>query len=274
MAFDDQLFKTSSKATGTTLTYQKIAGSVAGHPDLTITMYDTAGLSESTTGSVSSKDAFKQLVKLLYELSEGVNLLICCVRKGKFSTESFESNYKIFVNTICESKIPCLLVITHSDVHDEDSEDDDLDVWWTKNKEHFETKLKFNFDEVIPVTTRKNNKYMPEQQEEYYKLSRKRLLDAIKTYSLEEPYRFDVLHVLSSYWQRFLEFIKKLVSSKKLQASSAPLPLPPVVSEEDLVLAFVNMFKEIHCSDEDATKEAKQLLEEIKQIQSRKKTVT
>lgn len=48
-----------------------------------IYLYDTAGLSEGTFGTVTNEDAVDSLIKLLIDLSDsgGINLLIMCISK-------------------------------------------------------------------------------------------------------------------------------------------------------------------------------------------------
>jgi len=95
------------------------------------TFYDTVGLSEGSRGSLSSKQALSNLIKLLKSLEDGVSLLIFVVEKGRIKT-TLEENYKLFVNTICMKKVPVILVITHCE------QELVVGQWWEENKKHFD----------------------------------------------------------------------------------------------------------------------------------------
>ena len=82
----------SDSAVGCTFKYEKYES--PGY-----VLYDTVGLSEGRSGTVSSADAIKQLVSLLKSLSDGVSLLIYVIKKDRIR-ETTEKNYRLFVKDI------------------------------------------------------------------------------------------------------------------------------------------------------------------------------
>src|SRR6266550_1328881 len=93
-------------------------------------LHDTAGLDEGQSGRVAKQDAIVQCYELLRKLHTGVNLLIFCMRAPRIK-ESCAQNWKLFWDIICQRRIPVILAITG--LENEESMDD----WYTRNKEHF-----------------------------------------------------------------------------------------------------------------------------------------
>lgn len=104
-------------------------------------LFDTVGLNEAAKGTVSAKDALKELVKLFKSLSSGVNLIIFVVRKGRI-TEAMAKNYAIFARGICQGKVPVMLAISGCELDEEDG------GWFQENKEYF-AKNQMKFDVVV-----------------------------------------------------------------------------------------------------------------------------
>ncbi|KAF9222608.1 hypothetical protein BS17DRAFT_783129 [Gyrodon lividus] len=91
-------------------------------------IWDTAGLGEGSEGRVPAKRAEKALKDLLSNLAqtEGVHLLVFCMRAGRMTTAS-KGVYQTFVVGVCQKKVPALLVVTHLD------KQADREIWWTDN---------------------------------------------------------------------------------------------------------------------------------------------
>ncbi|KAF7982823.1 hypothetical protein HWV62_25768 [Athelia sp. TMB] len=97
-----------------------------------IKLWDTAGLNETSRGSVSTADAIADLYRLIQELNPaGISLLIYCVR-GRIH-ETTVKNYNMCMN-FCRRKVPIVLVVTGLE-HEENRND-----WWKENKQHFTEK--------------------------------------------------------------------------------------------------------------------------------------
>ncbi|CAF3278205.1 unnamed protein product [Rotaria socialis] len=121
-------------------------------------MYDTPGLSESGDGSVSTAEAFIQLVRLAYSIP---------------TDES------------CEKRMPCLLVVTKCD------NDRPLDSRWNDNKDLVRNQSKFEFIDCACASTLKTNRRRPNHILDDYTESRCNLIQAIKKHSLSEPMPMD-----------------------------------------------------------------------------------
>ena len=85
-------------------------------------IHDTAGLNEGDAGRVPSKDAILRLCKLIYGMSEGVSLLVFCIRAPRI-VDSVKHNWTLFYDIICRKKVPVLLVVTGLE------EEGDMDAW-------------------------------------------------------------------------------------------------------------------------------------------------
>lgn len=93
-----------------------------------ITVWDTAGLNESSHGKVKPQEAIGQLYKLTRRLSS-IHLLVFCVQGRIIDTTV--KNYKMF-NTLCDGSVPIVIVITGLEL------DPDIGRWWGKNSNALE----------------------------------------------------------------------------------------------------------------------------------------
>ncbi|CAF1530533.1 unnamed protein product, partial [Didymodactylos carnosus] len=232
----------SNSAVGCTTASEKVERNLTDFPSLYLRIFDTAGLSESDEGAVTTKEAFIQLVKTLYAVQGGIHLLICCARNGRLSGQAFKSNYRVFVEGICESCVPCILVITHCD------ENDELDSFWNQNKDTILTQLKFDFKDGISVTTKKTGKNACIED---YNLSREKLITAIMDHALEKPWQ------MVSYLKTVAVFFKKVWNSLSRRLK--------FLSQVGLQSGLVEMFEVLGCSKDDAVKEANQLYKALQE---------
>jgi len=126
----DKLAKTSSDAGACTFTSTPYHVVPQNHRPFCI--WDTIGLNEPEISHDDYLRAVKQAYKLIKELerSGGVHLLLLCMR-GRI-TKSVQQNYKLFVEVLCERRVPLCVVVTHLE------NEPYMEGWWTANEEAFE----------------------------------------------------------------------------------------------------------------------------------------
>ena len=90
-------------------------------------MFDTVGLGEGRSGTISAPKAVEALYQLMRGLDDGVSLLVYVVRGPRFS-DTIRKNYELFRDIFCQKKVPAGLVITGLE-HEED-----MDGWWKRNE--------------------------------------------------------------------------------------------------------------------------------------------
>ncbi|KAF8552191.1 hypothetical protein OG21DRAFT_1511766 [Imleria badia] len=95
-------------------------------------IWDTIGLNEPEISHDDYLRAVKHAYRLIKELehSGGVHLLLLCIR-GRI-TKSVQQNYRLFVNVLCEEKVPLCVVVTNLE------NEPCMEEWWNLNAEAFE----------------------------------------------------------------------------------------------------------------------------------------
>ncbi|CAF1394896.1 unnamed protein product [Adineta ricciae] len=245
LIYDDIVVKSSDCVLGCTMDNAKVTGSIKGYPDLTINLYDTAGLSESTDGNVPTSTAFVQLIKLAYAIPNGINLLICCHSNPRISTEQFKANYRIFIENLCEHRIPCLFVRTNCD------HDNPPNKWWIENCDDIKNKLKYKFIDGVCVSTIKSSPTNPNVVLNQYLISRINVIRAITTHALRAPISIDswkrkVMIMVRSSYNKLIRYVAWLGFQE--------VSLRPELEE---------MFLKLQFTPEDAKQEAAKLLLEL-----------
>ena len=94
-------------------------------------IWDTIGLNEPDLSCEDYLRSIKHAYKLINNLerSGGIHLLLLCMR-GRI-TESVQQNYKLFINVLCEKKVPLGIVVTHLE------NEQCMEGWWKENEEVF-----------------------------------------------------------------------------------------------------------------------------------------
>jgi len=105
----------SDSAIGTTFEFQKAHCRNIGRDD--IELIDTIGLSEGDAGRVHPAVAFAKLVAFARDSGQGFNGIILVVGSPKV-TKSMQENYRLFVETITNKKLPCYLFINKQEFED------------------------------------------------------------------------------------------------------------------------------------------------------------
>jgi len=150
-------------------------------------IHDTAGLNEGDAGRVPTNDAIFKLCKLLYALSDGVSLLVFCLRAPRIR-ESAKYNWSLFYDIICRKKVPIVVVVTGLEA------EEDMEAWCHRedNREAFQ-EHGIHFNAIAGLTAsrgrrRPNGTYV--FQEEYDE-SVGRLKTLISRYHLVTPWRVE-----------------------------------------------------------------------------------
>ncbi|KAI6030463.1 P-loop containing nucleoside triphosphate hydrolase protein [Pisolithus orientalis] len=100
---------------------------VVGAHDFRI--WDTVGLEEPAVGMNTYFGAILKALQLIRGVAAagGINLLLFCM-PGRRVTKTVQSNYRLFYEMLCESKVPIGLVITNLE------REKDMEDWWMRNK--------------------------------------------------------------------------------------------------------------------------------------------
>ncbi|EIW83670.1 hypothetical protein CONPUDRAFT_150739 [Coniophora puteana RWD-64-598 SS2] len=121
--------KTSQDADTCTLTSERYFAVLESLDERIITLWDTAGLSDSRLGWDSYLDAVSKANELIGELRRagGIHLLLFVMRAGRMTT-LIEKNYKLFSEVLCAGKVHTGIVVTHLE-NEQNPED-----WWRRNE--------------------------------------------------------------------------------------------------------------------------------------------
>lgn len=108
---DEGAAKTSDRVVGCTFEWKEYNYK---YDNININIYDTAGLSEASRGTVPNEKATDYLVELIQELSNsgGVSLLIMCIKRYDKITDTLCRNYALFSRGICQDQVPIILAVT------------------------------------------------------------------------------------------------------------------------------------------------------------------
>ena len=167
-----------------------------------IELVDTAGLHESTSGTVPAEEAVVQLVELLEKAKDGFSLLLHVTRASRITKEQ-EEDYRFFVDKVTERQIPVILAVTGCE------NEQPMGTWVEKNKRSFE---RFQYRDIIATCFAKGGAleahFKPLRAE-----SKGVLLNALVAHALPSPYRLygpgtgtTFSQALSRIWNEFVEW--------------------------------------------------------------------
>ncbi|KAG2364636.1 hypothetical protein BDR07DRAFT_1279326, partial [Suillus spraguei] len=129
----EQLAKTSCDAHGCTSTVQRYSVDISGQR---FVLFDTPSLNQGMTGKVITAKAEKQLENLLRKLmnskSDGINLLVYCMRRTTAPRTLVEAYTKFYSRICSEKKVPIVVAVTGFE------EETHAESWWDINKGKFE----------------------------------------------------------------------------------------------------------------------------------------
>lgn len=92
-------------------------------------LYDTIGFNDATERNPT--EALTNLANFATKvIPEGISLIVYVMKKGRINAVS-KKNYDYFVKTVCNNKVPILLVVTHCEA---DSIPED---WYSSQEETF-----------------------------------------------------------------------------------------------------------------------------------------
>ena len=100
---------------------------------MSFAIFDTIDLEEPQMGIDGYLNVIEQAYELIVKLDAagGIHLLVFCVRGGRM-TAATQSNYQLFCECLCNTKVPIALVFTGLEREVE------MEDWWTRNKTHIE----------------------------------------------------------------------------------------------------------------------------------------
>ena len=153
--------KVSSSAKGETFRHERYEKDIRGHR---INVFDTVGLGEGKTGTVSAPKAIEALYRLMRGLNDGVSLLVYVVRGPRLS-HSIRKNYELFYEIFCQKKVPIVLVVTGLE------NEEDMDSWWKRNEAAYgEEKMTFSDAACITAIKGKRDMFAQEFEESRVKV--------------------------------------------------------------------------------------------------------
>ncbi|CAF0741297.1 unnamed protein product [Adineta steineri] len=238
LLFNKDIAETSDAALGCTFESKLYRGDREGH---SFNIYDTTGLNESEKGLVKPEVAVGNLMKLINSLTDGIHLLIMCMKKGRINN-AVSNNYQLFYDGIFEASVPILLVVTQCEL------DDPIDSWKIHNQALLRSQFKMNFHDIICVTTLNKGKHASKFKEEYT-LSREALGAAIAQHSLKQPW------VIKNFMDFLMVLLKRIWNIIASYCSFQKLPLSNLI---------YSIFQKLGFSDREATDKANTLLDELK----------
>ncbi|KIK90577.1 hypothetical protein PAXRUDRAFT_151573 [Paxillus rubicundulus Ve08.2h10] len=140
-----------------------------------VKLWDTVGLDEGTAGATTAVHARRKLKQLLQEqlsTSEGIDLLLYCIRGDKIKSAHLE-RYRFVYEEVCRKAVPVAIAVTGLENHDPNG---DMDSWWSDNEGDFlEHGARFCAHACITTLPRSQSGYMSRTD-----LSQRRLRDLLE----------------------------------------------------------------------------------------------
>ncbi|KIM58191.1 hypothetical protein SCLCIDRAFT_1218830 [Scleroderma citrinum Foug A] len=138
----------SSNDAGNTMASHTMCYSLTFSPSTHIKVWETPGLQQAETVAVADP-ALEKIQELLKHLrtSEGVHLLILCMRAGR-AGNNLCGAYNAIYEKDCQKKVPIALVITKLE-----GQNSNMHTWWTKNGDTLSQTYNLLFHAHACVTT-------------------------------------------------------------------------------------------------------------------------
>ncbi|KAJ3509542.1 hypothetical protein NLJ89_g5169 [Agrocybe chaxingu] len=185
---------------------------------ITYKIWDTAGLNEGIHGSVPAEIALQNLRILVGKMSEGINLLVYCVRGTRFR-EILKFNYDMFYKIICQGEVPIVIVVTGLEY------ESPMDAWWEANRAEFgKYGLAFQACACVTATRGKDGMFDEEFEE-----SKKKVEQLIVKNCSEVPGKVDrqrwnqVVEKMQEYQDRYNMRVPEDVALADPRRTSNPL---------------------------------------------------
>ncbi|KAG6916832.1 hypothetical protein DXG01_005217 [Tephrocybe rancida] len=245
IAQNANLAYTGSSVRGVTLSNTRYEVDIEG---ITYNVYDTAGLDEAKTGSVSKQQAITQLYSLLKSLDTGVNLLIFCYRAPRIR-DTTHKNWRLFYEIICLRQVPIVLAITGLE------QEENMDDWWIRNKGAFqEYEIHPNGIACITATRGRQRRSGGYQLDEEYEESKSKMWKQIGVHCLVTPWRVAPV-----------EWLKKIIlvsyESRWYDPCGIFDPIKHETTKEVISQGVQELVRRCEMSEEDATVLGKALSE-------------
>lgn len=193
----------SDQAVGVTFQSQNYLPFIFNEDSYILT--DTVGLNEGDNGTVKATAAFKNLLELINNSKNGYNILVQVMR-GRI-TKSLCDNYKFFVETVADKKIPVILVVTGCE------NSDPMAKWETENKSHFE-RAGLEYKSILATCFATSDvKGLKETYEILREESNYKVMNAIVQYSLIDSFRLyknerGLVRILKHLWNGVCELFE------------------------------------------------------------------
>jgi tRNA U34 5-carboxymethylaminomethyl modifying GTPase MnmE/TrmE len=172
--------------------------------------WDTAGLDENDNGTVKSKEAIKNLIKLIKH-TKGFHCCFLVVNWTNITLSSTKKNFEIFYKSLVEAKIPILFCITGKNL-DEDMDEDYFKKWMKKQDL---VSLGFSGIKSRVIFSKSLSKIKQSQANEYQKArkySREKIISYLDTIPnnayvyYKKPNIF--VKILQNIWNPIVSFFK------------------------------------------------------------------
>eukprot|EP01117_Protostelium_nocturnum_P014538 TRINITY_DN553_c0_g2_i1.p1 TRINITY_DN553_c0_g2~~TRINITY_DN553_c0_g2_i1.p1 ORF type:complete len:243 (-),score=70.13 TRINITY_DN553_c0_g2_i1:245-973(-) len=177
LLLNKEIATTSNSSVGCTFSHTSYESEELG-----LELFDTVGLGETKSGTVSDNKATDKLMSLVKEFSkDGLNLLVLCTSFGRLNAVTVQ-NYKFFFEDFCFKKVPCILCVTHSE------SERNVDKWTEETKAFLE-ELELEFKDVVCVIAMDRNHVFYDKYQQEITVRREKLIQSIQKDSLDEGWK-------------------------------------------------------------------------------------
>ncbi|KAF9525143.1 P-loop containing nucleoside triphosphate hydrolase protein [Crepidotus variabilis] len=175
---------TSSGAKGCTFRTNPYHTTIRGRE---FTFHDTCGFNEGAQSRTFEDKAIIELYRLLKHLIDGVSLLVYVMKAPARIEGNTTTNWKLFNDVLCKRDVPITIVITGLEL------EDDMNEWWTKNKQHFKDAWMNPFNHACVTTVKGKEKRGFYQFQEEYDQSKRTVEDMIFQSLRPTPWKMDTI---------------------------------------------------------------------------------